>query len=187
MSTVPLEAPVSKSPLGDNTDWVVNADRQYASRELDQATHDMLAVAAVALDPELSQIERSYPERVIVAVRVGKRTLHIRVYNRDEVERRPDEMASRTAYRDTYAYIAFDLNDNKPKLLEGQFREDAQGHRPMLYGDRRLSAERVYELDQIQAKFLKRLPSSSAMALVEALAFTVFNDKPHHPSIETVA
>jgi len=165
---------------------VVNTDRHYASRELDQPTHDMLALVAVALDPELSQMERFFPERVILAVRVGKRTLHIRAYNRDEVERRPDEMASRSAYRDTYTYIAFDLHDNKPKLLEGQLRDDAQGHRPMLYGDRRLSAERVYELDQLQAKFLRRLPLTAAGALLEMTALAIFQDKPSN-SIETAA
>lgn len=178
---------MSKSPLGDNTDWVVNSDRQYGSRELDQATHDMLALAAVALDPELSQIEHALSGRVIVAIRVGKRTLHVRIYDRREVESKPDRLASRSAYPDTDAYIVFDLTTNAPKLLDDQMRMDAQGHRPMIYGDRRLSQERVYDLDQLQAKFIKRLPPTSAVALVEVMAYTVLKDKPHHPALEPAA
>lgn len=178
---------MSKSPLGDNTNWVVNSDRHYTSRELDQATHDMLALVAVSFDPELMCIEDKLGERVIVGIRLGKRTLHIRVYSRRDVEEHPDAMASRSAYPDTDAYVIFDVTTGYPKLIDGDLRMKAQAQRPMIYGDRRLNSERVLELDQIQAIFLKHLPPTSAMALTVAMTHAILKDKPVAPLLEPAA
>ncbi|WJJ55215.1 hypothetical protein [Xanthomonas phage RTH11] len=176
---------MSNSPLGNNTSWVVNSDRQYVSRELDQPTHDALALAAVFLDPELVLLERQLKHRVIIGLKIGKRTLHIRVYNRMEVEQRPDRMASRMAHRDTYTYVGFDV-DGHLVPIEGDLREAAQGHSPHFYGDRRLTPERIAELDVLQETFQVKKVHSPSFVLLQAMALSLTGKpKPPHHTHET--
>ena len=160
---------MSNSPLGNNTNWVVSSDHMYISRELDRAAHDALAYAAVLLDAELSGIQERLGERVILALKVGKRTIHVRIYLRDDVERRPDRMASRMAYMDTDCYVGFG-HDGQLTYIEGELRGLAQGHAPKYYGQRGLTSERVMELDKLQDRIKGDFEKTKGWIMAQAQA-----------------
>lgn len=141
-----------RSPLGNNYGWVTTKDHHYASRNLSEAQHDVLAVSAVVQDPDLSKIEKALGFPVILAVKLGVRTIHVRVYKRVDVEKRPDNLASRMAQRDDAAFMTFNSNGGL-ELVEGQLRHQAQGHTPLYYADRVFSPKQVDALDRMQALY----------------------------------
>jgi hypothetical protein len=147
-----------RSPLGNNYGWNVNAEHRYVSRELDEANHSTLAVCAVAQDPELSKIEQTLGHRVILAVKLGKYTMHVRIYKLEQVERKPDNLPSRMAQRDTSAFMVFN-NHGGVEMLEGRLREMAQGSVPAFYADRRLSPQKVQAMDGMQVQLTGTMPA----------------------------
>lgn len=138
-----------KSPLGANYGWVVSKDHHYAPRDLDEDVHNPLAIFAVLNDVELMKIEKVLGYPVILAIKVGKTTLSVRIYNRKDVATRPDRLPSRMASRDTSAFLTF--NDTGGlELVEGVLRESAQGHTPTFYADRLLSPQRREQLQAME-------------------------------------
>lgn len=148
-----------RSPLGNNYAWTVTADHRYVSRELSEADHAALAVVAVAQDPELRKIQQEMGCRVILAVRLGKYTMNVRIYKLEQVERRPDNLPSRMAQRDTAAFMVFNETGGVD-LLEGRLRDMAQGSVPALYADRRLNPQKVQALNGMQLQLTGYLPKS---------------------------
>lgn len=147
-----------RSPLGNNYGWVVSKDHHFAPRDVTQEIHDTLAITAVVQDPELAQIEAVLGYKVILAVKVGKYTIHVRVYKLSDVERKPDNLPSRMGYRDDSAFMTFNGHGGVT-LVEGRLREMAQGHTPVIYADRRFSPNKVQAMDGMQAQFTGSLPA----------------------------
>lgn len=152
----------NKSPLGNNHGWVTHLDFTYTPRDLDQQTHALLALSAVLQDPELFKIERTLGYAVVLRVLVGKYTLHIRIYKRDDVEKHPDNLPSRMAERDAGAFMIFSPAGGL-ELLEGSLRERAQSHRPQFYADRRLSPNRILALDNMESQLRSSVPEKYGM------------------------
>jgi hypothetical protein len=146
-----------KSPLGANYGWIVNQDFHYVSRELDEETHASLALSEVLNDPELYKIQRTLGYPVILRVLVGKYTIHVRVYNRKDVETKPDRLVSRLAERDPAAYMIFNPAGGM-ELVNEVLREKAQGHIPKYYADRRFSTNRLKALDGLEVQLKSAHP-----------------------------
>lgn len=177
-----------RSPLGNNYGWIVNTDRRYASRELGEADHGALAVCAVVQDPELSKIEQVLGFKVILAVKLGRQTLHVRVYKLHDVETKPDNLASRMAQRDTDTFMVFNSNGGVD-ILEGRLRDMAQGSIPAFYAERRLSPQRVQAMDGMQAQLTGVVPPKFGMPRAPAPLPEeewVEIGKPEPPSLEPV-
>lgn len=175
-----------RSPLGTNYGWRVTADQRYISRELSETDHATLAVCAVVQDPELSKIEKALGYKVILAVKLGKDTMHVRVYKLDDVERRPDNLSSKMAHRDTSAFMTFNSTGGFD-LLEGRLRDMAQGHTPAFYADRRLSPQRVQALNGMQLQLTGTLPPKWALPKAAPPITTEMEEvdlKPEPPSLE---
>jgi len=178
-----------RSPLGNNYGWVVNQDHRFSPRELDEANHDALAVCAVVQDPELSKIERALGYKVILSVKVGKYTMHVRVYKLDDVERKPDNLPSRMAQRDTSTFLTFNTNGGVD-ILEGRLRDMAQGCVPAFYAERRLSPQRVQAMDGMQAQLTGKIPPKFGIprgaAPLSEDEELVEVGKPEPPTLESV-
>lgn len=176
-----------RSPLGNNYGWIVNTDHRFTPRDLNHELHGVLAIAAVVQDPELSKIEKVLGYPVILAVRLGTRTISVRIYKRKDVETRPDNLASRVAEQDFSAYMVF--NDSGGlTLLEGRLRELAQGHAPAFYADRVLSPRQVIGLDGLQAQFTGNVPRQMGLpkpgAPLSEVEGWVEDDLPEPPTLE---
>ena len=151
------------SPLGSNYGWIVAQDTAYVSRDLHSNVHAQLALAAAALDPTLSKIQKTLGYSVILRVLVGKYTISLRIYSRHEVEKRPDNLASRMGSPDPGTYLMFNP-DGGLEFVDERLRERAQGHRPKFYADRRLDANSLQQLNDIERQILN--PSLDTLGLV---------------------
>lgn len=166
----------TNSPLGNNYDWVSNKDHRFAPRDIEQDVHDAMVIALLKDEPEILKIERTLGHKVVLAIRMGQHTLHLRVYNRRQVETKPDNLASRLAERDPATFLTFS-DTGALVLLEGDQRWAAQGHSPELYADRRLSPTRKLAIDVLQYQFagtgmeISVPPTPSAPLKVEALGY----------------
>ncbi len=148
----------TNSPLGNNYDWVSTFDHRYASRDLAQEEQDALVVSALMHEPEVMALERTLRHKVILAVQIGQRTLHLRVYNHYQVTHRPDNLASRQASRDPATFLMFNEMGGLEVIADENLRWAAQGHSPELYADRRLSPKRIEAIDRLQLQLTGRAP-----------------------------
>lgn len=178
----------NRSPLGNNYSWIVNTDRRYVSRELSEADHGALAVCSVVQDPELSKIEQVLGYKVILAVKLGRHTLHVRVYKLHDVETKPDNLPSKMAMRDTDTFMTFNASGGVD-ILEGRLREMAQGSIPAFYAERRLSPQRVQAIDGLQGQLTGVVPPKFGVPRASAPLPEeewVEVGKPEPPSLEPV-
>lgn len=168
------------SPLGENYGWVTTKDHRYSPRDTTQAVHDAMVIELLKDEPDVLDIETSLDHKVVLAVRLGMHTIHMRVYNRRQVETKPDNLASRLAEPDPATFLIF--NDSGTlELLEGERRWAAQGHSPELYADRRLAPIRKIKLDMLQHQFTQVvLDSSDAPTPSAPLVGEEWDDKPFH-------
>lgn len=134
-----------KSPLGANYGWAVSQDHYYSPRDLDQDAHDGLAVFAALNDLELMKVEKTLGYEVILALLLGKYTLHLRIYKKKDVIERPDKLPSKLLHKDPATFLMFN-EQNALEIIEGDLRERAQGHTPTFYAARLLSPQRREQL-----------------------------------------
>lgn len=129
-----------------NHSWVVHRDLRYISRNLTPDDHDQLALYVVRRDPELFGLRTSTGYRPMLGVIVGKRTIHVRVYNLDAMERKPDMLASRLGLIDGASYILFD-NKGQPFVVHGEQRYVASGESPDFVAEKFLTPAAAAALD----------------------------------------
>lgn len=146
-----------------NHSWVVHRDLRYISRNLTPEDHDRLALYVVTRDPELFGIHTTLNYRPLLGVIVGKRTIHVRVYNLDEMQRKPDMLASRMGLVDNATYIRFDKN--QPYVVHGEQRYVAKGESPDFVAEKILSPAAAAALDNA-LELQEKLEPSRPLAAV---------------------
>lgn len=129
-----------------NHSWVVHRDLRYISRNLTPEDHDRLALYVVSRDPELYGIHTTVNYQPMLGVVVGKRTIHVRVYNLDAMKKKPDMLASRLGLIDNASYILFD-HRHEPYVVHGEQRYVASGESPEFVAEKYLSPATVAALD----------------------------------------
>lgn len=148
---------MNQHPLGHNYQWVVSKDHHYAPRQLEQDLHDVLVTMVVAQDRHLSCLPRSMNMNVALAVRLGVRTIHVRVYDLDATPHDRVDLPSRLASEDNSTFVCF--NDaGGVEVITGVLRQRLRGQMPMLYADRLLSPNQMDNLDRLQTQFDGRVP-----------------------------
>lgn len=178
---------MNQHSLGHNYGWVVSTDQGYVSRELTTDMHDVLACMAIAQEPQMAKLSQALGFPVIIAVRLGVRSLHTRVYNLKDVEKGSDCLPSRMHGRDDFTYLQYNEAGGLV-VVEGLLRERAQRHTPVLYADRRLTPNQVKALDGLQIQISGRLHTSVGLPRAETPieAAEWEHNEPHTPSLEPV-
>ncbi len=148
---------MSQHPLGHNYQWVVHKDHHFAPRELTADLHDVLTTVVVAQDRHLSKIEQVLGHQVVLAVRLGVRTVHVRVYDLEKTKKTTIDLPSRLGQEDSDTYVVFNPAGGV-EVVHGLIRERARGQMPVFYADRALSPNQVEDLDRLQTQFCGRVP-----------------------------
>lgn len=147
-----------------NHSWVVHRDLRYVSRNLTPEDHDKLAMFVVSRDPELFGIHSTLPYKPMLAVVVGKRTIHVRVYDVEAMQKKPDMLASRLGTIDGATYIQFDAK-NQPVVVQGEQRYVASGESPIFVAEKALSPSAAAALDNA-LELQQKLEPSRPLAAV---------------------
>lgn len=143
-------------PLGHNYHWVVHKDHHFVPRELTADLHDVLTTVVVAQDRHLSRIEQTLGHRVVLAVRLGMRTVHIRVYDLENTRKNTIDLPSRLGSPDSDTYVIFNPAGGV-EVVHGLIRERARGQMPVFYAHRTLSPNQASDLDRLQTQFCGRV------------------------------
>ncbi|QVD49113.1 hypothetical protein LUCX_43 [Xanthomonas phage vB_XciM_LucasX] len=156
---------MKQRPFRTNTDWVVSSEHDFTPRGVEEEVHFALAQYLIHRDPELASLQYHLGLPIILRMEIGKRTIHLRVYDKNKLLNNPDRLASRRAEPDSALFLEFGpLDSPVPTIskLPLEYRLDAQSQVPMMYAVRRMSNDQVLQLNDIQAKLLRGLPSIAA-------------------------